>query len=72
MGSARRFRRESLKGIRLWRIPHFEKHLVIYRPQRAGGSHSRPARGAEHRAAARALNPRVIDAKLGVAGPRWC
>src|SRR3982751_3382127 len=34
LGSARRFRRESLKGLRLWRVPHgFEKYLVVYRPR---------------------------------------
>ena len=32
MGSARRFRREGLKGLRLWRIQGFEKYLVVYRP----------------------------------------
>ena len=36
MGSARRFRREALKGLRVWRIAGFEKYLVVYRPQRAG------------------------------------
>ena len=35
MGSARRFRREALKGLRLWRVPHFEKYLVVYRPRGA-------------------------------------
>ena len=34
MGSARRFRREGLKGLRLWRVPHFDKYLVVYRPRR--------------------------------------
>lgn len=36
MGSARRFRRERLKGLRLWPVPHFGKHLVVYRPLDAG------------------------------------
>ena len=38
LGSARRFRRESLKGLRLWRVPHgFKKYLVVYRPLRPDG-----------------------------------
>ena len=36
MGSARRFRRPSLQGLRLWPIPRFEKHLIIYRPRKDG------------------------------------
>lgn len=36
-GSARRFRREGLKALRLWRISgRFEKYLVVYRPRRGG------------------------------------
>jgi toxin ParE1/3/4 len=36
MGSARRFRREGLKGLRLWRVPHFDKYLIVYRHARSG------------------------------------
>ena len=36
MGSARRFRREGLKGLRLWRVPRFPKYLIVYRPQKDG------------------------------------
>jgi toxin ParE1/3/4 len=48
MGSARRFWREGLAGIRLWRIPHFEKHLVIYRPHSAGVEIIRVLHGAQN------------------------
>ena len=30
LGSARRFRRKSLRGIRLWRVPQYENYLLIY------------------------------------------
>jgi toxin ParE1/3/4 len=33
MGSARRFRREGLTGLRVWRVPHFKKYLILYRPR---------------------------------------
>ena len=46
MGSARRFRREGLKGLRLWRIPRFEKHLVVYRPRPDGVEIIRVVHGA--------------------------
>jgi toxin ParE1/3/4 len=36
IGSGRRFRRKGLYNIRLWRIPHFEKYLVIYKPMNNG------------------------------------
>ncbi len=37
MGSARRFRREALKGLRLWRVPQFDKYLIVYRPGATSG-----------------------------------
>ena len=48
MGSARRFRRPSLQGVRLWPIPHFEKHLVIYRPRKDGVEIVRVLHGARN------------------------
>lgn len=35
-GSARRFRRPTLHGLRLWRVPNFPKYLIIYRPTSIG------------------------------------
>jgi len=32
MGSPRIFRNPALAGLRLWRIPGFERHLIFYRP----------------------------------------
>ena len=48
MGSARRFRREALKGLRLWRVPQFEKYLVVYRPRRDGVEVIRVLHGARN------------------------
>jgi toxin ParE1/3/4 len=36
MGSPRAFRNPSLSGLRLWRIPGFERHLIFYRPIQDG------------------------------------
>jgi toxin ParE1/3/4 len=36
IGSARRFRRVALRGLRLWRVPHFEKYLIVYQPRQDG------------------------------------
>ena len=33
IGSARRFRRKSLRGLRLWPLPQFPKYLVLYYPR---------------------------------------
>jgi toxin ParE1/3/4 len=30
LGSARRFRRKSLQGLRLWPLPQFSKYLILY------------------------------------------
>jgi toxin ParE1/3/4 len=32
MGSPRTFRNPALTGIRLWRLPSFERYLIFYRP----------------------------------------
>jgi toxin ParE1/3/4 len=48
MGSARRFRREALKGLRLWRVPHFASYLIIYRPIHRGIEVLRVLHGARH------------------------
>jgi toxin ParE1/3/4 len=48
MGSARRFRREALKGLRLWRVPHFASYLIIYRPINRGIEVLRVLHGARH------------------------
>lgn len=48
MGSARRFRREGLKGLRLWRVPHFGKYLVVYRPRPDGVEIIRVLHGARN------------------------
>jgi toxin ParE1/3/4 len=32
MGSPRQFRNPALAGLRLWRIPGFERYLIFYRP----------------------------------------
>jgi toxin ParE1/3/4 len=48
MGSARRFRRESLRGLRLWRVPHFENYLVVYRPGISGVEVIRVLHGARN------------------------
>jgi toxin ParE1/3/4 len=55
IGSARRFRRESLRNIRLWRLPYFEKYLVIYMPTEKGVEIIRVLHGA--RDIERLLNP---------------
>jgi toxin ParE1/3/4 len=36
MGSPRIFRNPALAGLRLWRIPGFECHLIFYRPIQDG------------------------------------
>jgi toxin ParE1/3/4 len=36
MGSPRIFRNPVLAGIRLWRIPGYEHHLIFYRPIQNG------------------------------------
>lgn len=48
IGSTRRFRRESLLGLRLWRIPHFDKYLVVYRPWKDGVEIIRVLHGSRH------------------------
>lgn len=32
MGNLQEFKNPKLAGIRKWRVPHFEKHLIFYRP----------------------------------------
>lgn len=36
LGSARRFRRKLLKGLRLWPLPRFPKYLILYYPRENG------------------------------------
>ena len=48
MGSARRFRRQSLRGLRLWRVPHFEKYLIIYQPEESAVEVIRVLHGARN------------------------
>jgi len=48
MGSARRFRREALKGLRLWRVPQFAKYIIVYRPAPSGVEVSRVLHGARN------------------------
>ena len=36
MGSPRTFRNPALAGVRLWRIPGFERYLIFYRPIQDG------------------------------------
>ncbi len=36
MGSPRTFRNPALAGLRLWRIPSFERYLIFYRPIQDG------------------------------------
>ncbi len=46
LGSARRFRRKSLKGLRLWPLPQFPKYLVLYYPFEDGVEIVRVVHGA--------------------------
>jgi toxin ParE1/3/4 len=36
MGSPRLLRNPAVAGLRLWRIPGFERHLIFYRPIQDG------------------------------------
>ena len=36
MGSPRTFRNPALAGLRMWRIPNFERYLIFYRPIQDG------------------------------------
>lgn len=47
-GSTRRFRREGLRGLRLWRVPHFKDYLIVYRPMRDGVDVIRVLHGARN------------------------
>jgi toxin ParE1/3/4 len=36
IGSARDYASRKLRGLRMWRVPGFEKHLIFYQPTDAG------------------------------------
>jgi toxin ParE1/3/4 len=36
MGSPQTFRNPALTGLRMWRIPRFERYLIFYRPIQEG------------------------------------
>jgi toxin ParE1/3/4 len=36
MGSPREFNNSRLKGLRMWSVPSFRKHLIFYLPQNDG------------------------------------
>jgi len=36
MGTPRQFRNSRLIGLRMWRVPGFEKHLIFYRVTEGG------------------------------------
>jgi toxin ParE1/3/4 len=48
LGSARRFRRKSLKGLRLWPLPRFPKYLILYYPRENGVEVVRVVHGARN------------------------
>lgn len=56
MGSTRRFRRESLKGLRLWRVPRFPNHFDCLSAATGRCQHSpSPSRRSSRRKAPRKL-----------------
>src|SRR5262249_16232259 len=48
LGRPRRFRRSSLKDLRSWRVDHFPKYLVFYRPVESGVEIVRVMHGAQN------------------------
>jgi toxin ParE1/3/4 len=58
MGSVRETRNPNLKGLRTWRIPGFEKHLVFYRMTEEGIEVVRVLHGARD-------IPQILEAEGG-------